>query len=81
MLTGAQAGFVTDDNFGNARILDVRPVRVLEQLQLGRVVVVTGFQGQTENGDFTTLGRGEAIRLLQLSVQHYVLKWWISTQM
>ncbi|MDN8589622.1 aspartate kinase [Paenibacillus sp. 11B] len=58
VLTGAQAGFVTDDNFGNARILDVRPVRVLEQLQVGRVVIVTGFQGQTENGDFTTLGRG-----------------------
>ncbi|WP_427051558.1 aspartate kinase [Paenibacillus sp. TC-CSREp1] len=58
VLTGAQAGFVTDDNFGNARILDVRPVRVLEQLQEGRVVIVTGFQGQTEKGDFTTLGRG-----------------------
>ncbi|MGD0030339.1 aspartate kinase [Paenibacillus illinoisensis] len=58
VLTGAQAGFVTDDNFGNARILDVRPVRVLEELQKNRVVIVTGFQGQTESGDFTTLGRG-----------------------
>ncbi|MCG7382504.1 aspartate kinase [Paenibacillus sp. ACRRY] len=58
VLTGAQAGFVTDDNFGNARILDVRPVRVLEELQKDRVVIVTGFQGQTESGDFTTLGRG-----------------------
>lgn len=56
--TGAQAGFVTDGQFGNARILDVHPNRVLESLEQGKVVIVTGFQGQTESGDFTTLGRG-----------------------
>lgn len=58
VLTGAQAGFVTDDQFGDARIVDIRPARILEELERNLVVIVTGFQGQTENGDFTTLGRG-----------------------
>lgn len=58
VLTGAQAGFRTDSQFGNARILDMVPTRVLEELQTHDVVVVTGFQGQNQNGDFTTLGRG-----------------------
>lgn len=58
VMTGAQAGFVTDDQFGNARIKDVRPERVLKELELYEVVIVTGFQGQTETGDMTTLGRG-----------------------
>lgn len=57
-LTGAQAGFITDSQFGNARILEVRPSRVVELLEENKVVIVTGFQGQTESGDFTTLGRG-----------------------
>ncbi|GIO66881.1 aspartate kinase [Paenibacillus sp. FSL M7-1455] len=58
VLTGAQAGFVTDDQFGNARIKDVRPDRVISELETHQVVIVTGFQGQAESGDFTTLGRG-----------------------
>lgn len=58
VLTGAQAGFITDNQFGNARILDVRPDRVRAELEQVQVVIVTGFQGQTESGDFTTLGRG-----------------------
>lgn len=58
VLTGAQAGFITDNQFGNARILDVRPDRVRTELEKVEVVIVTGFQGQTESGDFTTLGRG-----------------------
>lgn len=58
VLTGAQAGFVTDDQYGNARIKDVRPERILEEFKTHQVVIVTGFQGQTESGDFTTLGRG-----------------------
>ncbi|WP_019910472.1 aspartate kinase [Paenibacillus sp. HW567] len=58
VLTGAQAGFLTDNNFGNARILDVRTERILRELREQKVVIVTGFQGQTEAGDFTTLGRG-----------------------
>lgn len=58
VLTGAQAGFLTDDHFGNARIIDVRPERIQRELREHKVVIVTGFQGQTESGDFTTLGRG-----------------------
>ncbi|MCG7407437.1 aspartate kinase [Paenibacillus sp. ACRRX] len=58
VFTGAQAGFKTDQHFGNARILDIRPDRVLNALKENKVVIVTGFQGQTEQGDFTTLGRG-----------------------
>lgn len=58
VLTGAQAGFLTDNSFGNARILDVRPERIMRELRDQKVVIVTGFQGQTEAGDFTTLGRG-----------------------
>ncbi|MEC0240474.1 aspartate kinase [Paenibacillus dokdonensis] len=58
VLTGAQAGFLTDDHYGNARIKDVRPERVVTELETHQVVIVTGFQGQTESGDFTTLGRG-----------------------
>jgi len=58
VLTGAQAGFRTDSQFGNARILDIVPTRVLEELQQKDVVIVTGFQGQNQDGDFTTLGRG-----------------------
>lgn len=58
VLTGAQAGFRTDSHYGNARILDIAPTRVLEQLEQKDVVIVTGFQGQNQIGDFTTLGRG-----------------------
>jgi len=57
-LTGAQAGIVTDDSFGCARILRVDPAPLLERLRAGVVAVVAGFQGQTEKGDVTTLGRG-----------------------
>lgn len=58
VLTGAQAGFITDNQFGNARILDVKPERVKTELEKVKVVIVTGFQGQTESGELTTLGRG-----------------------
>lgn len=58
VLTGAQAGFRTDGQYGNARILDIVPTRVLEEMKHKDVVIVTGFQGQNQSGDFTTLGRG-----------------------
>ncbi|MDI6870056.1 MAG: aspartate kinase [Bacillota bacterium] len=57
-LTGAQAGIVTDGAFGDARILEVVPARVLEILNEGGVAVVAGFQGVTREGEITTLGRG-----------------------
>jgi aspartate kinase len=58
VLNGGQAGIETDDSFGNARILRVRPQRILDALSAGQIVVVTGFQGVTAEGDITTLGRG-----------------------
>ncbi len=57
-LTGSQAGIITDDNHTNARILEVRPYRVLKALEEGKVVVVGGFQGVSFNKEVTTLGRG-----------------------
>ena len=57
-MTGEQAGIATSDAFGKARILEIEPKRVLEALEAGNIVVVAGFQGMTEAGDITTLGRG-----------------------
>ncbi len=57
-LTGAQAGIVTDRNFAEARILQVNPQRITDYAQEGYIVVVAGFQGSTEDGEITTLGRG-----------------------
>ncbi|MFP3124054.1 aspartate kinase [Ectobacillus funiculus] len=56
--TGAQAGFVTNDDFTNAKIIEMKCDRLLKTLRESDVVVVTGFQGQTKTGDPTTLGRG-----------------------
>ena len=57
-LTGRQAGILTDNNFTDASCIDVEPEKILEIISQGRVPVVTGFQGATENGYLTTLGRG-----------------------
>ncbi len=57
-LTGWQAGVVTDKNFTDAKCLTVNPERVLDIINQGRVPVITGFQGATEDGYLTTLGRG-----------------------
>ena len=57
--TGSQAGVMTDQSHSSARILDVRPLRVLEELDRGRVVVLAGFQGVNPvTKEITTLGRG-----------------------
>ena len=58
VFTGAQAGIVTSDAHGDAKILRVEPSRVREALNAGAVPVIAGFQGMTEDGDITTLGRG-----------------------
>lgn len=58
VLTGGQAGLITDYNFANAKIIKVNPTRLLEELDKHDVVIVAGFQGVTEKGDITTLGRG-----------------------
>lgn len=57
-LTGGQAGIITDNNFNNANCLNVNPDKILELVSQGKVPVITGFQGMTEKGYFTTLGRG-----------------------
>ncbi len=57
--TGSQAGMITDDRYGEARIVDVTPGRVREALDQGAVAIVAGFQGFNRGtGDITTLGRG-----------------------
>ncbi len=58
VLTGGQAGIITDRTFGNARILRVEPDHLLRHVERGEVCVVAGFQGVAETGDVTTLGRG-----------------------
>lgn len=57
-LTGAQAGIITNASHGDAKILRVEPGRVRELLGQNVIPVVAGFQGITEDGDITTLGRG-----------------------
>ncbi len=57
-LTGLQAGIQTEALHGKARIADVAPDRILGELDAGRVAVVCGFQGVTEDQEVTTLGRG-----------------------
>lgn len=57
-LTGSQCGIITDDRHNNARIIEVRPFRVQDELAKNKVVVVGGFQGVSYKRDITTLGRG-----------------------
>jgi aspartate kinase len=56
--TGWQAGIRTDSILGNAHIQSIDTGRILNELENGQVVVVAGFQGVTEGGDISTLGRG-----------------------
>lgn len=58
VLTGAQAGIITDDSFAEAKILKIKPDKIIKNLKENKIVIVTGFQGMTEDGDLTTLGRG-----------------------
>jgi aspartate kinase len=57
-LTGAQAGIVTDGVHTKARIQNISPRKIHDLLNQGNVVIVAGFQGQTTEGQVTTLGRG-----------------------
>jgi aspartate kinase len=56
--TGEQAGFLTDSQSGNARIIEVNPERMLRAFERVDVCVVAGFQGKDADGNITTLGRG-----------------------
>ncbi|MGV3466129.1 MAG: aspartate kinase [Heyndrickxia sp.] len=57
-LTGSQAGFRTNAEYTNAKIIDMKCDRLLKELESHDVVVVAGFQGSAKNGDVTTIGRG-----------------------
>ena len=57
-LSGPQAGIRTDNAYGRARISQVDPARLRQELANGRLVIVAGFQGLTPDEDITTLGRG-----------------------
>lgn len=57
--TGSQAGVLTDETHSNARIIDVKSIRVQEELTRGNVVILAGFQGVSpKTKEITTLGRG-----------------------
>ena len=56
--TGSQSGIITSDSHVNARIIEVRPYRVRDELERGKVVIVAGFQGVSYKREVTTLGRG-----------------------
>lgn len=57
-LTGSQAGIYTNGQFSDSRIVDIKPERIYKELDEGKVVIIAGFQGITESGEITTLGRG-----------------------
>jgi aspartate kinase len=56
--TGSQSGIITNDRHVDARIIEVRPVRVQDELAKGRIVVIAGYQGVSYRREVTTLGRG-----------------------
>lgn len=57
-LVGPQLGIKTDRAYSRARIMEVKPERIKAELAKGLCVILPGFQGMTEEGDITTLGRG-----------------------
>ncbi len=57
-LTGSQCGIITTHSHSNARIMDVRPFRVQDELEKGHIVIVAGYQGTSYRREVTTLGRG-----------------------
>lgn len=56
--TGSQSGIITCPQHSEARIIDIRPHRILPHLHAGKIIIVAGFQGVSLNGEITTLGRG-----------------------
>jgi aspartate kinase len=56
--TGSQSGIITNDRHVDARIVEVRPFRVEDELSRGRIVVIAGYQGVSYRREVTTLGRG-----------------------
>ncbi|MDB6174301.1 MAG: Aspartokinase [Chthoniobacteraceae bacterium] len=56
--TGSQAGIITNDRHVDARIIEVRPFRIQDELARGRIVIIAGYQGVSYKKEVTTLGRG-----------------------
>jgi aspartate kinase len=56
--TGSQSGIITNDRHVDARIIEVRPFRVQDELARGKIVVIAGYQGVSYRKEITTLGRG-----------------------
>lgn len=56
--TGSQSGIITTSKHSDARIIDVKPYRLLQHINQGQVVIVAGFQGVSKGKEITTLGRG-----------------------
>lgn len=56
--TGSQSGIITNDRHVDARIIEVRPFRIQDELARGRIVVIAGYQGVSYRKEVTTLGRG-----------------------
>jgi aspartate kinase len=56
--TGSQSGILTNDRHFDARIIEVRPFRIEDELACGRIVIVAGYQGMSYRREITTLGRG-----------------------
>ena len=57
-LTGSQSGIITCSTHQEAKIVDIRPKRLISTLEKGNIVIVAGFQGVSQEGEITTLGRG-----------------------
>ena len=57
-MTGYQAGIITDDHYGEARISSIETLPIMQKINEGKIVVVAGFQGYNDEGNITTLGRG-----------------------
>ena len=57
-LTGPQAEIITDSSHRRARIVDIKATRVKQEIEKGRIVIVAGFQGISDESEITTLGRG-----------------------
>ena len=56
--TGSQSGIITNDRHFDARIIEVRPHRIEDELAQGRIVIIAGYQGMSYKREITTLGRG-----------------------
>ena len=56
--TGSQSGIITNDCHSGAQIIEIRPIRIQDELSKGKIVIVAGFQGMSYKREITTLGRG-----------------------